>query len=299
MADRVLVLNPVCGDGQHVERVRDIAAIRGYDVRETEGEDDAVEFARDAAADGASVVAACGGDGTVNEVVRGIDAAGALDRVTFGVIPCGTGNNFAGNIGVTDIDTGFKVLDDGEERRIDLGVAGDHLFVNSCIGGIPAEASHGTSSELKERLGVLAYVLTLIQEVTNHGGVGLTITDEHGEERWSGRAATVFVGNVRRASAKRVTQANAEDGLFDVTVVEEVPPSKLLRAAAVDRLFGEDEAHVTRLLAKRLTVTVDEDNPVAFSFDGEIFEADRLEFTVREKALRVRVGEGYRPDPDE
>lgn len=298
MADRVLVLNPVCGDGEHVERVHDIASDRGYDVRETTGEGDAVEFAREAASDGASVVVACGGDGTVNEVVRGIDAAGALDRVTFGVVPCGTGNNFAGNIGVTGIEQAFGVLENGEERRIDLGVAGDHLFVNSCVGGIPADASRETSSDLKRRFGVLAYVLTLIQEVADHGGIDLTVTDQDGEERWSGPAATVFVGNVRRASARRITQANAEDGLFDVAIVEEVPPSELLRAAAVDRLFGEDEGHVTRLFARSLTVSVDEDDPVTFSLDGEPLDATTLEFTVRERALRLRVGEGYRPDPD-
>ena len=298
MADRVLVLNPVCGDGQHVERVRDVADSRGYDVRETEGEGDAVAFARDAAADGASVVAACGGDGTVNEVVRGIDAADALDRVTFGVVPCGTGNNFAGNVGVTGIDQGFDVLADGEERRIDVGLAGEHLFVNSCIGGVPANASHGTSSDLKRRLGVLAYVLTLLREVTDYSGLDLTVTDRDGEEHWSGSAATVFVGNVRRASAQRVTQANAEDGLFDVAIVEELPPAELLRVAAVERLFGEDEEHVTRLLARSLTVSVDESDPVTFSLDGEPLDANTLEFSVRERALRLRVGEGYRPNPD-
>lgn len=298
MADRVLVLNPACGDGQHAERVRNTAAVRGYDVRETEGEGDAVEFARDAATDGASVVAACGGDGTVNEVVRGIDTADALDRVTFGVVPCGTGNNFASNVGITDIDHGFDVLDDGEQRRIDVGVAGDHLFVNSCIGGIPADASRETSSDLKQRLGVLAYALTLIQEVTDHGGIDLTVTDPDGEERWSGTAACVFVGNVRRASTSRVTQANAEDGLFDVTIVEEVPATELLRAAAVERLFGEDGGHVTRMLARNLTVSVHENDPVTFSLDGEPLDADTLDFSVRESALGLRVGEGYRPDPD-
>jgi YegS/Rv2252/BmrU family lipid kinase len=298
MADPVLVLNPVSGDGQHVERVQNIAAIRGYDVRRTEGEGDAVEFAREAAADGATLVAACGGDGTVNEVVRGIDAADALDSVTFGVVPCGTGNNFAGNIGVTDIDHAFDVLEDGDERRIDLGVADDHLFVNSCVAGVPADASDDTSDELKQRLGVLAYVLTLLQEVADYGGLDLTLTDENGEERWSGTAATVFIGNVRRASARRVTQANAEDGLFDVTIVEEVPARELLRAAAIERLFGEDDEHITRLLARNITVSVHEDVPVTFSLDGEAVDARTLEFTVRPKALKVRVGEGYRPDPE-
>ncbi|WP_232686312.1 diacylglycerol/lipid kinase family protein [Halobacterium zhouii] len=298
MASHVLVLNPVCGDGQHAERVHDIAAIRGYDVRETKAEGDGVKFARDAADDGASVVAACGGDGTVNEVVRGLDDADALDSVTFGVVPCGTGNNFAGNIGVTEIDQAFDVLEDGDERRIDLGYADDQLFVNSCIAGVPADASHKTSSNSKQRLGVLAYVLTLLQEVTDYSGLELTLIDQHGEEHWAGSAAVVFVGNVRRASAQRVKQANAEDGLFDVTIVEQVPPTKLLRAATVERLFGEDEEYVTRILSQSLTITVHENDPVTFSLDGEPLEANTVEFTVREKALRVRVGDDYRPDPN-
>lgn len=298
MSDRVLVLNPVSGDENHVGRVRNIAAIRGYDVRETEEAGDATTLARDAAGEGASVVAACGGDGTVNEVVRGIDEADALDRVTFGVVPGGTGNNFAGNIGVTGIGHGFDVLDDGEERHIDVGMAGEYLFVNSCIGGVPADASHDTSGELKQRFGVLAYVLTLLQELSDYTGLDLTVTPEGSESKeWSGNAACVFVGNVRRASARRVTQADAEDGLFDVTIVEEVPPVELLRAAAAERVFGEDAGYVTRLLASSLAVSVHESDPVTFSLDGESLDADELEFSVRERALRLRVGENYQPNP--
>lgn len=298
MTDRVLVLNPASGDGQHADRVRRMAAIRGYDVRETSEQGDGVTLARDAAAEGADVVAACGGDGTVNEVVRGIDDAGALDDVTFGVVPAGTGNNFAGNVGVTGLDHGFDVLEDGDERRIDVGTADGTTFVNSCVGGVPADASHGTSSDLKQRLGVLAYVVTLLGELSDYGGLDLTVSDPDGGERWTGNAACVFVGNVRRASTRRVAQANAEDGLFDVAIVEEVPTSGLLRAAAVDRLLGEDNEYVTRLLAPRLSIAVHGDDPVAFSLDGEELEAENLEFALRERALRLRVGEDYEPDPD-
>lgn len=82
---------------------------------------EAADLARDAARGGTSIVVATGGDGTVNEVVRRLCRANPLHEVTRGVVPLGTGNNFTKNIGVTDVETAFAVVERGERRRIDLG----------------------------------------------------------------------------------------------------------------------------------------------------------------------------------
>ena len=93
--DSVVVLNPVSGTGSHRSRVRDLAADRGFVVRETQRPEHGVDLASEAVANGARLVAAAGGDGTLNEVIRGVMAADGLDTVTVGIIPCGTGNGFA------------------------------------------------------------------------------------------------------------------------------------------------------------------------------------------------------------
>ncbi len=308
--DRILVLNPVSGNGDHREEVRRLADRAGFTVLETQANGESVAFARLAAAAGADVVVAAGGDGTVNEVARGLDAADALSEVTFGVVPAGTGNNFAGNLGIESVEHAFEILADGERRRIDVATAAEgedgpndgsaELFLNSCIAGITAEASASTSPELKERLGVLAYVVTGLRTVRGFDALPLAVEAAcpGTEKAWTGDAVMVLVGNARRFPAEGRSQANCEDGLLEVTIIERMPPADLLQEAAAHRLFGDETEHVTRLLASRLQVEVRRDEPVGFSFDGETAEYDSLTMQTRERALEVPVGESYDPDPE-
>lgn len=295
--ERVLVLNPNAGSADHADRVRSLAEQHGLAVRETEVAGDTVDLARDAAAT-ASLVAAGGGDGTVNEVARGLDEADALPGVALGVVPLGTGNNFARNLGIADVEQAFALLEDGEVRTIDLGTADGRPFLNSCIGGLTAEASAATSSEAKARFGVLAYVLATLRTAVEFDGLALHIeTPGSAEVDWSGDAAFVLVGNGRRFSAEGRSQADMEDGRLDVTVVEDRPTFDLVGEAAVSRLLGTDPPTVTRFLAARLSVSVVDGGPAVFSLDGEMVQARDVEVSVRERAVRVHVGDAYEPHP--
>ena len=300
----VVVLNPNSGRRDSADEVRRRAAEadREFHVRETREAGDAVAFAREAAADGAPLVVAAGGDGTVNEVARGIDEAAAFDRTTLGVVPVGTGNNFAGNIGVPDIETAFEVLDAGERRRIDLGRANGRLFVNSCVAGLTAEASADTSADMKGRMGTLAYVANTIREAASFEGLRLTVSVRDGDgaetPAWSGDAQTILVGNGRRFTTHGGDQANMEDGRFDVLIIEDASNLTLAEEELSERLFGREADHAVRLQAPGLDVTVETPETVSFSLDGEIESFRELSVDVRPKVLEVAVGDGYRPDPD-
>ncbi len=300
--DTVLVLNPVSGDGRHAEQVRTLAADRGFAVRETERSGDAVGFAREAAEEGAGRVVACGGDGTLNEVVRGLWSAGALPEVEFGVVPGGTGNDFADNLGLSDVEAAFAALDGGAPRTIDLGVVradgGDPLpFLNSCLCGLTANASANTDPEQKERLGVLAYVLNSLREMVAFDGLELSVSPRGGGDPWHGSAAMVLAGNARRFPGDGPTQAHVEDGLLDVTIVESQPAVDLAGGAALVQLLGRDPEWVTRLLTPHVDIHARTDDPVTFSLDGEMVTTRHLEVSVAEGHLRLPVGEGYTPDP--
>lgn len=326
--ERVVVLNPASGSADHADRVRELATERGFAVEETEEAGDGVGLAREAAESGADVIAAAGGDGTVNEVVRGIHDAGAFGNVTLGVVPAGTGNNFAGNVGVTGVEQAFEVIDAGRTRRIDLGYATgsmtadategvvrgsqdaeggieagrpgeERAFVNSCVGGLTAEASGETSSDLKERFGVLAYVLTTLELMRSFDGFELCVERPGGGTLWEGSAVFVLVGNARRFAPERQHQANVEDGLFDVAIVESMPPAEIIEEAAAYRLFGEESEHVVRLQTPSLEVEVESDEPMSFSFDGEMADYGELFVSVRPRVVELFVGEGYEPNPDE
>jgi len=300
LLERVCILNPASGTGDHRDQVHRLAGEHGFVVRETGGEDDIRRFARDAADAGASVVAAAGGDGTLNRAVQGLLDADALDEVTFGVVPGGTGNNFASNVGVESVEDAFAVIERGERRRLDLGMAEGRPFVNSLVGGLTAEASGSTSAEQKQRFGILAYVLTTLRTLREFEAFSLVLRDGgDADPLWEGEAIFVLIGNARRFGDERVSQANVEDGLFDVAIIESMPPSQLVEEAAVYRLFDTESDHVTRLKASRLNVDIGEGESVDFSFDGEIDQFRSLSAEVRPGALEVFVGESYNPVPDE
>lgn len=286
-----IVLNPTSGAANHTEEVRQRAAEHGYDVVETERAGHAVELAAAAAAEGVELLVACGGDGTVEEVVRGICEAGSLDDVTLGVLPAGTANILAGKLGIDGVSGGFDTLENGETRRFDLGMAGDEPFLKSCIAGLPAEASAAADSKLKERLGTLSFVLTGVEEAVSFDGLHATVSvdsdEEDGEFTWEGEALGLLVGNAERFGSSE--EPDVGDGLFEVVIVEEMPPSSVVAEAVADRLLDWETEHVIRLRAGRLEIRGQDDQEMLFSLDGEV--SSRRSLTVRNlrRALAIRV----------
>lgn len=294
---RVLIVNPISGSGEHTEQVYALADEYGFVVRKTEEDGDAVAFAREEAP-GAALLGACGGDGTLNGVVRGAYEANALDSTTICVIPAGAGNNFADNIGVTGIESAFEVADRGEPREIDLGIANGRPFVNSCIAGITANASSETTSAMKDNWGALAYVLSGLRTVAEFEGLKLAVEiDDEGEHLWDGEAAFVLIGNGRRFPVDGRTQANMEDSLFEVTIIKDRPTSKLVGEAALQRLLGAGPSNMTQLQASSLTISVQDDEPRTFSLDGEMLSTRDLDIDCENGSLSLLVGEGYESTP--
>lgn len=295
---RRLILNPNSGSGDHGNYVTRLAEARGFDVVQTEGAGDGVDHAREAIEDGVVELAVCGGDGTVNEAIRGIDETGGFGDVTFGVIPAGTANILAGTIGITDIDHGLEIIDTGATRNIDLGMAGEDPFLVSCIAGLPADASVAASSDLKARFGTLAFLVTGAKEVLEFDGVSIDIrADTHSDSNhWTGEALAVLVGNARRF-IQEGGQAHMEDGQFDVTVVEQMPAGQAATEAAINRVLGRGTPGVTHFEASELEITSQDGESITFSRDGELTEHDSLTLSVRSRALEMRVGPTYDPDP--
>jgi YegS/Rv2252/BmrU family lipid kinase len=291
---RILVHNPASGDADHDEQIRRLAAERRFEVRETESAEDIVEKAA-AAAQEAEVVAAAGGDGTLTRAVRGLDQADAFDDTLFGVVPVGTGNNFAGNVGVNGIEHGFDVIDFGDRRRIDVGLVNDTPFLNSVVAGLTAEASADTAPEAKERWGTLAYAMTTAETLREFDNLHLTI-DPDDEERIECDAKIVFVGNARGFPSTGRSQGNVEDGLLDVVVIEDTSTFDLIEES-LQRALGDEPEHVSSFQTRRLDIELT-DSPDDISVDGEILTESRLSLAVRPETLWLAVGESYEPDPN-
>ena len=107
-----------------------------------------------------------GGDGSASEMVnlmqkRNID-------LPLGIIPAGTANDFASFLGMTkNIDNSIKRILDWNIKEIDVGRVNDRYFLNVCVGGIISQIAHGTETEMKNRLGKVAYYLQGLKELPN------------------------------------------------------------------------------------------------------------------------------------
>jgi diacylglycerol kinase family enzyme len=155
-----IVYNPFARNAPSRARLTKAAAAMDgdweIDMLATEAPLHAVTLAREAAEAGSEVVFACGGDGTVNEVVNGLLGTTAA----MGVLRGGTGNVFAKEVHVPrSITRALGVLRDGEEYRFDLGLAGGRHFILMSGAGFDGSVVRRVPTVPKRLLGTTSYVL--------------------------------------------------------------------------------------------------------------------------------------------
>lgn len=183
------------------------------DVRVTECAGHATVLAREAAASGARVVFACGGDGTVNEVVNGLVGSGS----SLAVIRGGTSNVFASEIGVPwPLEKALGVLVDGDVWRVDLGMAGGRYFLMMAGIGFDASAVRHVSDRVKRPLGVAAYYLSAALELGRCRSHRVNVRIDDAAEREEDLYWLVL-GNTRSYGGviDITSRALADDGYLD------------------------------------------------------------------------------------
>lgn len=172
--------------------------------------------ASQAVRDGAQLVFVCGGDGTVMACISAL----AGTDVALAVLPAGTGNLLATNLGLTgDVATGIEVVLQGGRRRIDVGSVGDRSFAVMAGMGFDAHMLDATNDTAKKQLGWLAYVAGAARHLRDRPmRIRLTVDDRPPITR---RPRTVLVGNVGRLQGgmRLLDGAQPDDGLLDVAVL--------------------------------------------------------------------------------
>lgn len=194
-----VIFNPTAGGNRrrrlHATLKHLAAAGCVVTLRETGKVGDAEVFAADAAPEDCDVLVVAGGDGTINEAINGLVAAGS--RVPLGIIPLGTANVLAHEIGLDLAPrTVARALAEGPVRRIHLGRAGDRRFTLMAGAGFDAVVVEHVSLPLKRLLGKGAYVWEMLRQSRRYGFPTLTVTDHATGARHE--AATAVALNGRR-----------------------------------------------------------------------------------------------------
>jgi len=295
-----LIINPASGSNSGLDllpRINDRLreAVGDLDIVLTTGAGDATRAAEQAARTGYERVFAAGGDGTLNEVLNGLAAVpGALERVRVGVVPLGTGNDFAAALGIPeDLEEALEIAAAASELTVDLGWLDDRAFVNVSAGGFIAEVSDATNTTLKTLAGKLAYLIGGARVLFDyqpcrarlklHGG-------PHDVER-DVAVQTFAVCNSRLVGGGRLIapQALIDDGLLDVCVIEAMPTVDFV--TLLTRVAGGEHVEDPRVLyftASRADLAFD--RTVKINTDGEVLETERCTYTVMPRKVRFLAG---------
>jgi diacylglycerol kinase (ATP) len=267
---------------------------RGWDRAlwlETTTDDPGQAMTAQAVRENVDLVLGAGGDGTIRVICSGLAHTG----IPFGLIPAGTGNLLARNIGIPlDEVAALGVAFDGVDKAVDLvrvkvdDEPPDHFAVMAGI-GLDAVIMEGTDPKMKKAVGSAAYFVSAAQNA-NHPAMHATIAVDD-QQPFRRRASVIVVGNVGflMASIQLIPDARADDGKLDVLVAS--PRTfrdwvRLTTRVLTRRRQPDDQ--LDRLTGRKVTISVEERDQ--FQLDGDtVGECQTLTAEIVPAALRLRV----------
>jgi diacylglycerol kinase family enzyme len=252
---------------------------------ETTPDDTGERLARMAVESGVDLVISSGGDGTVTACAAGV----AGTDVPLGVLPAGTGNLLARNLGLPlDLDAALGVALNGTDRRVDVGIANDRPFLVMAGIGIDAAVLAGVSEALKQRAGWHAYALSALRHLWDR----LTRVELSADGAPPVRrlASGVVVGNVGtlQRNLRLLPDAVPDDGVLDVLILRAWGVGGWLGVVADVLLLRRKTLRLTRMTCRDLIVETRRPRP--WEVDGDVGGVGcQLRVSVHPGDLLVRV----------
>jgi diacylglycerol kinase (ATP) len=287
-----LIVNPAAGTAGDRAPLEHLlvgwrAAGHQVDVHETAGRADAERLAREAAVAGIDMVVATGGDGTLNEVINGVASVdGALARCAIGLLPAGTGNDFARALGIQDPEQAVAALLAGQTRPVDLVALGTRVFLNASAGGFTAETSANVTSDLKQAVGPLAYVIGGARAVIEYEPVRVLCEAEGRAIETDLQLFAVCNGPYIGGGHQLAPTARPDDGVMEVCLVRATSTLDFLtllpRLSSGGHVDDEDVAYF-----RTREVTLTFARSIRVNTDGEVLEASRCHYRIRPGAVRM------------
>jgi len=264
----------------------------GYqiEVRVTWEYGDAMRFVKEASDMLADTVVSAGGDGTLNEVLNGLMQLDEAKRPSLAILPLGTANDFATACEIPEYPLeALRLAIEAKPTSIDVVQANDKYFINVATGGIGAEITAQTPTELKNFLGGGAYTLSAVIKALSSissnpegklQGEGIEI---------EGRYIAAAICNGRQAGGGQVLAPHAyiNDGLFDIVIILEFPftaITQVLMEMLDDSIDGE---YIKRYQTSKVYSSPKEQRSV--NLDGEPYLSKEIEFTLLHNAIDIKL----------
>lgn len=256
-------------------------------VRWTEAPGHAAELARKAVEDGAEIVVAAGGDGTLCEALQGLHAAG---RGALAILPLGTGNDAARTLGLPlELEAAARVAVAGHRARVDLMRAGDRVVLNAIGVGLLG-AINVNSTSIKWVRGLGAYLAAGVGTLFRYRCPEVVL--ENGTFRYAGPMTILAVQNgpTTGGGFRLCPGARPADGELDATLV--VGTGVLERLGAIGRCLRGTlgrRAYARELRFRRLELRCTERLPWHWDGNPGHIEPPGIDFEVLPGALEVVV----------
>jgi len=294
MKNVCVILNPAAGAAKSVDAlIERIRAQPGIHLKTTARRGSARRFARAAVGNGCDLIVAAGGDGTLNEVINGIGERGSEVRV--GLIPLGTGNDFARTIGLpTDASDCFDLILKEHTRPIDLVRVTSRgevrHFINVSAGGFSGVMNEKLTPEVKKTWGPLAYIRSACAALPELRAY-VTRVGLDDEECISMRLYNVIVGNGRYVAGgiPIAPEAQPDDGLLDLVLIPE-RPAAALALLAPQVLMGTHLTSDSIIYRRARRVKINSRPGMWFNIDGELVGNSPATFEVLPHAIQFVVG---------
>lgn len=284
------IYNPIAGKGlsqkvfaQTEQRMRALGA--EYSVAISEYEGHAPELVKAALQEGHGCIVAVGGDGTVREVAEVM----AGSDTPMGILPCGTGNDFANGLRIpNDPEKALEILLAGNTRKMDTGEANGDFFINVAGFGFDVDVLIYTEKYKRFR-GLTAYILGLL-----HALFGMKMRRVHirtPEREFDCDAMEVAVGNgTQFGGGMKVTpEADPCDGLLDVCIIRDVNKLTVLKVLVRFVKGGHVNLPICEYFkTTEISVTSEPDSPL--QLDGAIMGSTPVTFKINPAAIQVVCG---------
>jgi diacylglycerol kinase (ATP) len=295
-----VIINPAAGAGRTIHKWPQIKYVLKniglhFEDDMTEAPGHAIELAKLAAEKSYGLVVSVGGDGTLNEIVNGLYAAGSIGDITLGIISTGTGSDYIRTVGVPrHYREACQCLLKPKKLTVDLGVVEflnngnicKRLFVNFAGIGFDAEVVKATTQRFKALGSVPSYLMGLLTTFLFYKNKDVSLLLDGKESQ--NKVCTVVVSHGRYGGGGMLIAPHADptDGFLDVMVIDNI--SKIDLLWSLPRIYrGTHLTHPRVTTSKVREVSISPLQSMSLQADGELLGETPARFYVLPSVLSI------------